>query len=389
MTEVSPIPATVTLRHVDVEATSKCTDALYRRHRRSVAHICRSLLRDRSEAEDATQQVFLSAHRALLRGAAPHEPGAWLAAIARNECRARIRARMSTPLAMPDDSVDRVAPDPPAQAIQQEELAAFWRALADLPLAQRDALLLREIRGLSYDQLAEQLALSQPSVRSLLGRARQRLRLRLRDIDSGLAGFSWLETLARLFTGGGNPGAPVAAKVAALGLGAAAITGGAVVTPEVLEHHVHSVKALRVNPRTAHHAPSVRRTPQTGAAGISVALRSGEVDDRRRERGRSHRDGRGSDLRTDRASNAGPGERVGADHVSGEGQAITATTRSGHNSDSSSTVDGVLSGGSGGSGTSGRDGSGSGDGSSTASSTGDGSNLFSSGDSGSSSSSAH
>ena len=60
---------------------------------RMVYGICRLILRDPSEAEDAAQQTFLSAYRGLLAGQDPREPSAWLGTIARNECRARLRKR--------------------------------------------------------------------------------------------------------------------------------------------------------------------------------------------------------------------------------------------------------------------------------------------------------
>jgi hypothetical protein len=292
---------------------------------------------------------------------------------------------MSTPVAVPNDSADRVAPEPPDEAIQQAELAAFWQALADLPRAQREALLLREVRGFSYDQLAEQLALSRPSVRSLLWRARQRLRLRLRDIHLGLGGISWLEALARFFTTGSNPVAPVAAKAAALGLGAAAITGGAVVAPEMLDHHVRPMNVLRATERAARQPPSVHATRQAAASAVSGALGSGDADDWHRESGRSHR----VRLRHDRVeANAGPGDIQ-------DGELVAATVHSGHDSGSGSTGDGDLAQPSE-SGDRSRDGTstttdsgssgrgGSGGGLSTPSGSSDGSNLSSSGDSGSS-----
>lgn len=219
---------------VDAEATRARTDALYRQHARAVARICRALLRDRAEAEDATQQVFLSAHRALLSGMVPYEPGAWLATIARRECWARVGAQTTT---LPPGAGDGASPDIATDALRRAELTVMWTALAELPSMQRDAFLLREIRGLSYGQVGQQLARSEPSVRSLLGRARRRLRLRLQDAHTALGGVPWLEPVARLVAGGSNPAAP-AVRAAAIGLGAAAIAGGAVVTPTVLEHHV-------------------------------------------------------------------------------------------------------------------------------------------------------
>ena len=130
----------------------------------------------------------------------------------------------------------------------------LWREIARLPRAQRDALLLREIRGLSYDQLADDMALSGASVRSLLNRARQRLRRRLEHIRTTLGAVSGLDALARLIAGslGSSPAIPAATKAVALGLGAIAVTGGAAVTPDVLEHF----RARQVTAHVAFQSPT-------------------------------------------------------------------------------------------------------------------------------------
>ena len=74
-------------------AVGRRTGELFAAHGRMVFAICRSMLRDQDEAEDATQAAFLSAHEALVRGSVIRDPGAWLATIARNECRGRLRGR--------------------------------------------------------------------------------------------------------------------------------------------------------------------------------------------------------------------------------------------------------------------------------------------------------
>ena len=191
---------------LELDAARSQTEALYRQHGPAVLRICRAVLRDHGEAEDAMQQVFLSAHRALLGGAAPREPLAWLATIARREC----WSRSSPPATTVHPPEDLTEPDAAAVAIRNTDVAAMWTAIAELPRPQREALLLREIRGLSYAQVGEQLSLSAPATRSLLTRARQRLRLRLRDLHAALGGASWIETLARLFAGGASPAAPTA-----------------------------------------------------------------------------------------------------------------------------------------------------------------------------------
>jgi RNA polymerase sigma factor (sigma-70 family) len=221
-------------------------EILYREHGRRVVAICGALLRNRDEAEDAAQQVFLSAYRALLNGGAPREPAAWLAAIARNECWSRMRA--TTPL--PAEEVAGSSVDPPDDVIQRDELAAVWKAIGELPAGQREALLLREIRGFSYEQLADSLELSHPSIRSLLSRARQRVHSQVRRKSAALGGISWLGWLARLLAGSGDAGISVAAKATVVGLGAAALLGGAA-AQKPAAHPLHAAKQTT-------HAPASR-----------------------------------------------------------------------------------------------------------------------------------
>lgn len=216
-----------------------------------VAALCRALLHDRAQADDATQQVFLSAHRALLNGSAPREPAAWLATIARNECRSRALLRAREPLSV--DGVERASPlpDPLEEAIRRTDLTALWRAIRELPKPQREAILLREFGGLSYDELAAALSLSGGAVESLLFRARRRLR----QTFATLGGESWLQPLLRALVGGS---APLAAKAAALGLGAAALSGGAVLIPRTLapSRPQHPTPLARRLSRPTPHAPA-------------------------------------------------------------------------------------------------------------------------------------
>jgi len=247
---------------VETNGRSHDTEALYREHHAAVARLCRSLLRDRAEAEDATQQVFLAAHRALLNGSAPQEPLAWLLAVARHECYARFRQRAATPVPT-GDVPDGSAPDASAQVLRAGELATVWEEVGQMPRAQREAFLLREIRGLSYGQLAEELSLSTPSVRSLLLRARARLRHRLRDVAAGLGGAPWVQSLVRLVAGGdGASPVPAATKAAAVGLGALALVGGGGDLAQT-RHHLSSTPA-HAGPR--HQAPARARRPATPTA---------------------------------------------------------------------------------------------------------------------------
>jgi RNA polymerase sigma-70 factor (ECF subfamily) len=164
---------------VPSEAAGERLSELFEEHGRMVYGLCRLLLRDGDEAEDATQQVFLSAHRNMLSGTEPRQPAAWLVTIARNECHGRIRARMATPLALVVDERDAVAADVEDVAGERAEIEALCTALAELPRQQREAIVLREFYGLSYEEVRAALGVTDGAVESLLFRARKRLQAEL------------------------------------------------------------------------------------------------------------------------------------------------------------------------------------------------------------------
>jgi len=234
-------------------------EELYAAHVRLVRSICRSLLRDRNEADDAVQQTFLSAQRALANGSSPREPAAWLATIARNECLARVRERMREPLPV-DAEPTELGPDAYSSAVSRYEVATLREALADLPRAQREAILLREMRGLSYDEVARALSVTTGAVESLIFRARRTLQGRLSEALSAL---SPVTLLGRLLGGsGGDLAGPAVAKVAAIGVGAAILAGGAGLGPHAFGLGHAATKVLHSSPPVqAQVAPPVLSTP--------------------------------------------------------------------------------------------------------------------------------
>ena len=163
------------------EAAGARVARLYGEHGRAVYGLSRMLLRDPNDAEDAAQSAFLAAHHALVRGGAPRDEAAWLFAIARNECRARIRTRMSQPLNAGDEGLaGLIAPDgDPASQVPD---SVVRNALAALPERQREAVVLHDVLGLRAREVGNLLGLSLPAVEALLFRARRQLRLRLRPL---------------------------------------------------------------------------------------------------------------------------------------------------------------------------------------------------------------
>jgi RNA polymerase sigma-70 factor, ECF subfamily len=221
-------------------------EQLYSSHAVLVRSICCSLLRDRLEAEDAVQQTFLSVQRAIGNGSVPRDAAAWLATIARHESLARVRARMREPLPTEIEE-GGAAPDAHTVAVGRHEVAALRDALTQLPVQQREAILLREVRGLSYQEVAASLSVTTSAVESLLFRARRSLQTRLQETLAAVAPVGWTQPLRKLAARVAGDGlvAPAAAKVAVAGVGTAIVLGTAVVTPPTL--------GLGHAPRFAHH----------------------------------------------------------------------------------------------------------------------------------------
>jgi len=128
----------------------------------------------RSDAEDALQDVFLSAYRSLRADERPVALRAWLYRVAHNRCIDELRRPAPIPAELPDVAASDLH-DPIEQSGRREDLERLVRDLERLPEQQRSALLLRELEGLTYTEIAVTLGVSLPAVKSLLVRARMGL----------------------------------------------------------------------------------------------------------------------------------------------------------------------------------------------------------------------
>ena len=125
----------------------------------------------RSDAEDALQDVFLRAYNALRADERPLVLKAWLYRVAHNRCIDHLR-RPTPPAAELYDVSRAPTHDPLDEAERREDLRRLIADVQRLPEQQRSALLMREMEGLSYADLAQALDTSIPAVKSLLVRAR-------------------------------------------------------------------------------------------------------------------------------------------------------------------------------------------------------------------------
>jgi RNA polymerase sigma factor (sigma-70 family) len=133
---------------------------------------CRQMLRSTEDAEDVLQEVFVNAHRAMMADEREINLRPWLYRIARNRCLNHLRK----PTADAQESMDMVPVVEAATTAEKVHNREEFRQLLDdvgkLPETQRSALLLREMDGMSYEEIAATMETSVPSVKSLLVRAR-------------------------------------------------------------------------------------------------------------------------------------------------------------------------------------------------------------------------
>jgi RNA polymerase sigma-70 factor, ECF subfamily len=156
--------------------SDRAFERMYKRHVGDVYRYALAVMRNPADAEDVTQTTFLNAYRSFVeQGKRPEKPQNWLIAIAHNVCRQRFRqsARRPSEIAFEDDLADTIVDE---DAPSAEDLR---RALGHLAFNQRAALVMRELEGRSYAEIAEILDVSTSAVETLIFRARRALREQL------------------------------------------------------------------------------------------------------------------------------------------------------------------------------------------------------------------
>jgi len=147
-------------------------EALVQRYQPRLLAFCRHMLGSQEDAEDVLQEVFTAAFNAILADNRAINARPWLYRIARNRSLNHLRRPQPTG----QDSMDVFERDGGATTAdtvhKREEFRQIVADVHELPETQRTALLLREIDALSYDQIAEAMDTTVPSVKSLLVRAR-------------------------------------------------------------------------------------------------------------------------------------------------------------------------------------------------------------------------
>jgi RNA polymerase sigma factor (sigma-70 family) len=257
-----------TAPEIPVLARNQAFESLYRRYVKEVYHYAFALLRNPADAEDVTQTTFLNAYRAYQRGIEIEKPQNWLIKIAHNVARTRYARASRRVKEVPlEDHVEQLA----LPEADRPDVTAVLRALGRLPFNQRAALVMRELEGRSYAEIADTIGVSVSAVETLIFRGRRSLRLKASSLRA-LVVVPLPSSLTPLVEGGGI----AAGGGAAFGTGflvkaAVALVAGVVATGVSGDRNGPSVAAAGSTPRPASGESS---HPVDGVAGaISVSRR--------------------------------------------------------------------------------------------------------------------
>jgi len=177
----------------DTELIERCLrkdnsawDLVVGRFRRKVFHIAYKFTGKHDEAEDLTQEIFLKVFRSLDKFNRDADFSTWLSSVARNYCIDRYRASKREREVVVEDLVAfDLAPASsgnPYRALEDQDRSSLLRRGLDLlPDKLREAVVLRDLQGLSYQEMADHLGLPEGTVKSRINRGREELtRLLLR-----------------------------------------------------------------------------------------------------------------------------------------------------------------------------------------------------------------
>jgi RNA polymerase sigma-70 factor (ECF subfamily) len=157
-------------------------------HLDAAYNLARWLMRNEQDAQDIVQEAYLRAFRFFpaFRGG---DARAWIMKIVRNTCYTSLRERRPLQGAMEFDenlfTPDSRAPNPEEVVLQNDSGSLVRKALEKLPTNFREVLILRELDGMSYKEIAEITGMAAGTVMSSLSRARVRLRQALKDLMNG------------------------------------------------------------------------------------------------------------------------------------------------------------------------------------------------------------
>jgi len=169
-----------------LEGDATAWDTLVRVYWKRVFNVAYKFVARFDEAEDLTQEIFVKVFRALPTFDRRASFETWLTKVSRNLCIDRYRRRRREEERFTDEvdpdtiQIDELVSRPDATLEQRDEIAMVRRALAKLDPTYREAVALRDVHDLSYEEIARRLQLPEGTVKSRINRGRKELARHLR-----------------------------------------------------------------------------------------------------------------------------------------------------------------------------------------------------------------
>ena len=165
-------------------------EQIYRRHAEMVFNLALRMTGDAEEAADVSQETFLRVHRYCGKFQGRSSLKTWIYRVAVNCCRSRFRRDRTWRTRILSGSLERVeqVPDtrrgPEDHTLARDRGETVTQALGRLPEPFREAVVLRDLEGLAYEDIARVLGIRIGTVRSRIARGRDRLRTLLESPES-------------------------------------------------------------------------------------------------------------------------------------------------------------------------------------------------------------
>ncbi len=181
----TPLPSDAELIERCLRKDNSAWELVLTRHRRRIFHIAYKFTGRHDEAEDLTQEILFKVFRSLDKFNRDADLGTWLSSVARNYCIDRYRAGKREREVVVEDllalDLAPAASGNPHRALEDHDRRSFVRrGLEQLPGKLREAVVLRDLQGLTYQEMAAQLQLPEGTVKSRINRGREELSRLLR-----------------------------------------------------------------------------------------------------------------------------------------------------------------------------------------------------------------
>jgi len=181
----TPLPSDAELIERCLRKDNSAWELVLTRHRRRIFHIAYKFTGRHDEAEDLTQEILFKVFRSLDKFNRDADLGTWLSSVARNYCIDRYRAGKREREVVVEDllalDLAPAASGNPHRALEDRDRRSFVRrGLEQLPSKLREAVVLRDLQGLTYQEMAAQLQLPEGTVKSRINRGREELSRLLR-----------------------------------------------------------------------------------------------------------------------------------------------------------------------------------------------------------------